>query len=115
MRRTATKDTTLAGVEISKGDKVVIWYASANFDETVFENPLNFDISRPVRPKMVTFGAQGPHNCLGAPLARLEIRILLEEIVRRGVRFTATGSIVRTRSNFVNGVASLPARLVTPA
>ena len=115
MRRTATKDTTLAGVEISKGDKVVIWYASANFDETVFENPLNFDISRPVRPKMVSFGAQGPHNCLGAPLARLEIRILLEEIVRRGVRFTATGSIVRTRSNFVNGVASLPARLVTPA
>ena len=115
MRRTATKDTRLAGVEISKGDKVVIWYASANFDETVFENPLNFDISRPVRPKMVSFGAQGPHNCLGAPLARLEIRILLEEIVRRGVRFTATGSIVRTRSNFVNGVASLPARLVTPA
>ena len=113
MRRTATKDTTLAGVEISEGDKVVIWYASANFDETVFDDPLRFDITRPVRPKMVSFGAQGPHNCLGAPLARLEIRILLEEIVRRGVRFEAAGSIVRTRSNFVNGVASLPARLIT--
>ncbi len=115
MRRTATRDTTLGGVEISEGDKVVIWYASANFDDTIFEEPLRFDITRPIRPKMVSFGAQGPHNCLGAPLARLEIRILLEEIVRREVRFTATGSIVRTRSNFVNGVASLPARLVTPA
>ena len=61
---------------------------------------------------MVSFGAQGPHNCLGAPLARLEIRILLEEIVRRGVRFESAGIIVRTRSNFVNGVASLPARLI---
>ena len=110
--RYATKDTTLAGVEISEGDKVVIWYASANFDETVFDDPLRFDITRPVRPKMVSFGAQGPHNCLGAPLARLEIRILLEEIVRRGVRFESAGSIVRTRSNFVNGVASLPARLI---
>jgi len=113
MRRSATQDTTLAGIAIGKGDKVVIWYASANFDETVFTDPLRFDITRPVRPKMVSFGAQGPHNCLGAPLARLEIRILLEEIVRRGVRFEAAGSIVRTRSNFVNGVASLPARLIT--
>ena len=111
MRRTATTDTELAGVRIAEGDKVVIWYASANFDESVFPDPLRFDITRPVKPKMVSFGAQGPHQCLGAPLARLEIKILLEGIVARGLRFHHAGDIVRTRSNFVNGVAALPARV----
>lgn len=111
MRRTTTRDTELAGVPIAAGDKVVIWYASANFDETVFENPLKFDISRPVRPKQLAFGAQGPHHCLGAPLARLEIRVLLEELVRLRVTFTANGEVVRTRSNFVNGIMKLPATI----
>ena len=113
MRRTATHDTKLAGVPIAGGDKVVIWYASANFDETVFDTPLTFDISRPVRPKQVAFGAQGPHHCLGAPLARLEIRVLLEELIRLRVRFTANGEVVRTRSNFVNGILKLPALIST--
>ena len=113
MRRTTTRPTVLAGVPIDEGDKVVIWYASANFDDAVFADPLTFDITRPIRPKQVSFGAQGPHHCLGAPLARLEIRILLEEIIRLGIRFQGTGAIIRTRSNFVNGVASLPARLTT--
>jgi cholest-4-en-3-one 26-monooxygenase len=113
MRRTATRPTVLNDVAIDEGDKVVIWYASANFDDQIFTEPQTFDVARPIKPKMVSFGAQGPHHCLGAPLARLEIRILLEEIVRRGIRFESTGPIIRTPSNFVNGITSLPARLVT--
>lgn len=113
MRRTATRNAIVNDTAIAEGDKVVIWYASANFDERFFTDPLTFDVERPIKPKMVSFGAQGPHHCLGAPLARLEIRILLEEIVRRGIRVEPTGPMVRTPSNFVNGVVSLPGRIVT--
>jgi cytochrome P450 len=113
MRRTATIDTELHGVPIAAGDKVVMWYASANFDEAAFPDPLAFDVTRPVKPDHVSFGAFGPHHCLGAPLARLELRLLLEQLVRRGVHIEQTGDIVRTRSNFVNGVLSLPCRLDT--
>jgi len=111
MRRTTTKDTVLGGQEIAAGDKVVMWYASSNFDEEFFTDPLKFDISRPPRPKHLAFGAQGPHHCIGASLARLEIRILLEEMIKRQVRLEPTGNIVRARSNFVNGVLSLPASI----
>lgn len=111
MRRTAMHDTELAGVQIRENDKVVIWYASANFDEAVFTDPLTFDITRPIKPPQVSFGAKGPHHCLGAPLARLEVKILLEEMIRLGIQFEGNGEIVRTRSNFVNGIASLPARV----
>lgn len=111
MRRTATIDTELAGVPIKENDKVVIWYASANFDEHEFSNPLAFDITRPIKPPQVSFGAKGPHHCLGAPLARMEIRVLLEEVVAAGIRFESDGPTVRTRSNFVNGIASLPGRV----
>lgn len=111
MRRTATCDTELNGVAIKENDKVVIWYASANFDEREFDDPLAFDITRPIKPPQVSFGAKGPHHCLGAPLARMEIRVLLEEIVDSGIRFEATGPSVRTRSNFVNGIAELPGRV----
>ena len=111
MRRTATRDTELAGTQIRENDKVVIWYASANFDETEFPDPLRFDITRPVRPPQVSFGAKGPHHCLGAPLARLEINILLQEILAQGLRFEGNGPIERTRSNFVNGISVLPARI----
>ncbi len=114
MRRTATRDTELAGTQIRENDKVVIWYASANFDETEFPDPLRFDITRPVRPPQVSFGAKGPHHCLGAPLARLEINILLREILAQGLRFEGNGPIERTRSNFVNGIAALPARITRP-
>lgn len=113
MRRTAIRDTELAGVRIAENDKVVIWYASANFDDAAFVDPLAFDITRPIRPPQVSFGAKGPHHCLGAPLARLEVKILLEEIIRQGIRFEGDGEIVRTRSNFVNGIASLPAIVST--
>ena len=111
MRRTATCDTELAGIQIKEDDKVVIWYASANFDEREFENPLAFDITRPIKPPQVSFGAKGPHHCLGAPLARMEIRVLLEEIVKLQIRFETDGPTIRTRSNFVNGIASLPGRV----
>jgi cholest-4-en-3-one 26-monooxygenase len=111
MRRTATSDTELSGVKIQEDEKVVIWYASANFDEREFGNPLTFDITRPIKPPQVSFGAKGPHHCLGAPLARMEIRVLLEEIVESGIRFEANGAAIRTRSNFVNGIAQLPGRV----
>ena len=111
MRRTATCDTVLHGTQIAEGDKVVIWYASANFDDEIFADPLAFDITRPVKPMQVSFGAKGPHHCLGAPLARLELRVLLEEIVQRRIRFEQAGDVIRTRSNFVNGIASLPVRI----
>ena len=109
MRRTATRDTELAGVPIRADDKVVIYYCSANFDETEFPDPLAFDITRPIKPPHVSFGAKGPHHCLGAPLARMEIRVLLEEMVKRRIRFEQTGPILRTNSNFVNGIAAFPA------
>jgi len=113
MRRTATCDTELNGVQIAAGDKVVIWYASANFDGEVFEDPMRFDIGRSAKPDLGSFGFFGPHHCLGAPLARLEIRILLEEIVRRGLRFELDGDPVRVRSNFVHGLISVPARVTS--
>ncbi len=110
MRRTATRDTALNGKQIAKSDKVVMWYASANFDETVFPDPLKFDITRPVKPVQLAFGANGRHHCLGAPLARLEVRLLLEALVARRLTLTQTGEAVRVRSNFVNGILSLPCR-----
>jgi cytochrome P450 len=113
MRRTATRDAELAGVPISEDDKVVIFYCSANFDGDEFPDPRRFDITRPVKPPQVSFGARGPHHCLGAPLARMEIRVLLEEMIKQGTRFEQAGPIVRTNSSFVNGIASLPVRVTT--
>lgn len=111
MRRTATRDTELAGIPIREDDKVVIFYCSANFDETEFADPLRFDITRPVKPPQVSFGAKGPHHCLGAPLARMEIRVLLEEMIARRVRVEQAGQILRTNSSFVNGIATFPVTL----
>jgi cytochrome P450 len=108
MRRTATADTELNGKQIAKDDKLVLWYSSANFDEAVWDDPQRFDIGRPIKPDHTSFGAFGPHHCLGAPLARLELRLLLEEIVSRKMTFEQTGPVVRARSNFVNGILSLP-------
>jgi cytochrome P450 len=113
-RRTAMRDTELRGVPIAKDDKVVMWYCSANYDEDVFENPHRFDVGRQAK-ESVSFGAAGPHYCMGAWLARLEIRILLEEIVRRGLRFELAGTPERIRTNFVNGLHSLPATVTQGA
>ncbi|MFK5977535.1 MAG: cytochrome P450 [Rhizobiaceae bacterium] len=72
-RRTATKDTELSGTAIAKGDCVVMWYASANFDEARFDDPLKFDIARPKLPSHAGYGGGGMHTCLGAGLARIEL------------------------------------------
>ena len=88
-----------------------MWFLSANFDEDVFEDSQRFDVTRRPNPH-TTFGRGGPHFCLGSFLARLEIGILLEEILARKVRFELTGPPVRLSSNFVNGFKSLPVRVV---
>ncbi len=106
MRRTATSDTELAGTEIAEGDKVVMWYASANRDEAVFEDPFRFDVGR-ADNEHFAFGGGGPHLCLGAFLARLEVTVLLEEMAKRSLCLEQTTDPVRARSNFVHGVLSV--------
>lgn len=110
MRRTATRDVELAGTRIAKGDKVAVWFASGNFDESKFVAPYNFEITRSPNPHMA-FGMGGPHFCLGSHLAKLEIRIAYTELLRRYPAVHATGPIDRLRSNFINGPFSLQARL----
>ncbi|MEU8122598.1 cytochrome P450 [Spirillospora sp. NPDC049024] len=107
-RRTATRDTELAGARIRGGDKVVLYYASANRDEAVFTAPDRLDLSRRPNPHLA-FGV-GPHFCLGAHLARLELAELLTALRPHLRRFEPVGPAVRLESNFVNGVKSLPAR-----
>jgi len=106
MRRTARRATTLAGTDIDAGDKVVMWYASSNRDETVFDQPDRFDVGRVDNPHQA-FGGGGPHFCLGAFLARMEIRVLLEEMLARDLDLRLESGPIRTRSNFVHGVLSV--------
>lgn len=106
MRRTATTNSELAGTPIAEGDKVVMWYASANRDEAVFEDPFRFDVSR-ANSNHFAFGGGGPHLCLGAFLARLEVTVLLEEMAKRSICLEQTSEPVRARSNFVHGVLSV--------
>ena len=112
-RRTASKDTEIGGQPIAEGDKVVIWYISANRDETVFENPYVFDVERTPNDH-VAFGAGGPHFCLGANLARMEIRVIFEELLRRLPDMELDGQVERLRSNFINGIKHMPVKF-TPA
>jgi cytochrome P450 len=109
-RRTATRDTEIRGVPIAAGDKVVLWYASANFDEAVFDDPYRFDVRRDPN-EHVTFGKSGPHYCLGAYLARLEIRVMLEELLPRLRTIELAGPVARVRSNFINGIKHMPVRV----
>jgi len=107
-RRTATRDVELHGRTIRAGDKVVVWFASANRDERVFDDPYRFDVTR-TRVDHVTFGKGGPHFCLGNQLARMEIRIMFEELIPRLTSGLAvTGPVTRVRSNFVNGIKKFP-------
>jgi cholest-4-en-3-one 26-monooxygenase len=108
-RRTATKDTELAGCPINHGDKVVMWYVASNRDETKFEDPERFDVER--NPDHQGFGAGGRHFCLGAALARLELKIMLEEILARYPNLEMTGKTVFVESPFINQLKSLPVRL----
>jgi len=108
-RRTATRDTELGGKQIKEGEKVVMWYASSNRDEARYEDPDRFDVLR--NPDHQAFGAGGRHFCLGAALARLELRILLEETLKRYPQMEMTGSPVYMESGFLNQLKSLPVRL----
>jgi cytochrome P450 len=108
-RRTATADTTLRGVEIKTGDKVAMWYTSANRDEDVFADPQRFDIHRQPNPHL-SFGT-AQHFCLGAHLARLEGRVFFEELLATVPRIEQVGEARRIRSNLNNGLKLLPVRL----
>ncbi|MFD8558792.1 cytochrome P450 [Streptosporangium canum] len=108
-RRTATRDTEIRGQSIAEGEKVVTFYMSANHDEDVFTDPLTFDIRRTPNDH-VTFGGGGPHYCLGAGLARLEIRCMIRELLRRFPSAELAGPVRRMRSDFINGVKHMPVR-----
>ncbi|GAA2302976.1 hypothetical protein GCM10010402_72490 [Actinomadura luteofluorescens] len=97
----------LGGKAIREGDKVVLWFASANRDEAVFTDSHRFDITRTPNDH-ITFGKGGPHFCLGAALARLEMRIMFEELLPRLADIRPAGEIRRIRSNFVNGIKQMP-------
>jgi cytochrome P450 len=109
-RRTAAVDTELAGTEIKAGDKVTTWFVSGNRDETVFEDPYRFDVGRTPNPHMA-FGPGGIHHCMGAHLAKMEVRIAFEELLARTDRIELTGPPERLRSNFFNGIKRLPVRV----
>ena len=108
-RRTATRDTVLDGQEIKEGEKVVMWYASSNRDETRYEDPDRFDVLR--NPEHQAFGAGGRHFCMGTALARLELKILLEETLARYPKMELEGEPVFVESAFLNQLKSMPVRL----
>jgi cytochrome P450 len=110
MRRTATADTELFGHQIKQGDKLILWYISANRDETVFENPDKLDITRDNARRHLAFG-YGIHRCVGARLAELQLKILLEEMHKRRMRVSVTGEVERVRANFVHGHRKLEVTL----
>ncbi|HEY8081722.1 MAG TPA: cytochrome P450 [Acidimicrobiales bacterium] len=105
-RRTATQDTELGGTKIAAGDKVVVWYVSADFDEDQFAAPFTFDPRRDPNDH-VAFGLHSPHLCLGAHLARLEMRVLFEELVPLVDTVRVVGAPERLRSNFISGFKRL--------
>jgi cholest-4-en-3-one 26-monooxygenase len=108
-RRTATRDTELAGQTIREGDKVVMWYVSSNRDESRYEDPDRFDVTR--NPEHQAFGAGGRHFCLGTALARLELTILLEETLKRYPEMELAAAPEYAESPFVNQLKSLQVRL----
>lgn len=107
-RRTATKDVVVRGQQIKEGDKVVLYYASANRDEDVFKDPQQFDVAREPNDH-IAFGI-GQHSCLGLNLARLEIRVMFEELLKRMPDIELDGPVRRLRSNFINGVKAIPVK-----
>jgi len=108
-RRNVTKDTEIRGQAIKAGDKVSIWYISANRDEEVFDEPFTFDITRDPN-EHVGFGGGGPHHCLGSNLARMEIYVLLEEMARRMPTLELVGDAQPLRSNFIAGIKHMPVK-----
>lgn len=106
-RRTATRDTEIRGVPIREGEFVVMFYPSANRDEAQFPDPFRFDVGRAPNDH-VAFGGRGPHHCLGANLARMEIRVMFEEILDRMPDIAPAGDPNRLRSNLICGIKHLP-------
>jgi cholest-4-en-3-one 26-monooxygenase len=108
-RRTATCDTELNGTQIRKGEKVVMWYPSSNRDETRYEDPDRFDLRREAEHQ--AFGAGGRHFCLGTALARLELRVMIEETLARFPEIALSGRPRHVQSLFLNQLKTLPVRL----
>ncbi|SNS04723.1 cytochrome P450 [Actinomadura mexicana] len=113
-RRTALVDTEIGGKQIKAGDKVVMFYGSANRDERAFDNPFAFDVARDPNPH-IGFGGGGPHYCLGTHLARMNLRIIFETILDRMPDIRLAGEPRRLRSNFVNGYKEIPVRFTPSA
>ncbi|QFT76497.1 cytochrome P450 [Erythrobacter sp. THAF29] len=106
MRRTCTEDTEVFGKQIKKGDKVVLWYLAANHEESVFPDPHKLDLRRENARRHIAFG-YGIHRCVGARLAELQLRVLLEEMHKRRMRVHVAGDVERVRANFVHGFRKL--------
>ncbi|BDW81115.1 cytochrome P450 [Erythrobacter sp. Dej080120_24] len=106
MRRTCTEDTEVFGQTIKKGDKVVLWYLAANHEEEIFPDPHKLDLTRENARRHIAFG-YGIHRCVGARLAELQLRILLEEMHKRRMRVHVAGDVERVRANFVHGFRKL--------
>jgi cytochrome P450 len=111
-RRTATQNVELGGKSIKAGDKLVMWFASGNRDDAVFEDPYRFDVTRTNIDHM-TFGKGSPHVCLGSALARMEIRLMFTELIPRLASIDVNGEVSRVRSNFINGIKKFPVRVET--
>ncbi len=110
MRRTATVDTTVNGTEVTAGDKLLLFYGSANRDETAFDAPFSFDVGRSPNPHM-GFGAAGPHFCLGSHLARREITVVFRKLFELMPDLEVVGPPDRLRASFVNAIKRLPVRV----
>ena len=113
-RRNVLRDTELRGKHLRAGDKVSLWYPSANRDEEVFDQPFRFDVTRAPNDHLA-FGGGGPHFCLGASLARAEIQILFEELAVRVPLLRAAGDVAYLRSNLISGIKHLPVEFVSTA
>ena len=111
--RYAVQDTVLGGVRIAEGDALVAWLGSANRDERVFADPFRFDVGRSPN-RHVAFGF-GPHYCVGAPLARIALRVFFEEVVAEVAEFRVAGPVEHLASNFVAGIKRLPVAVTAHA
>jgi len=109
-RRTALVDCELAGSRIKRGDKVLLWFISGDYDERQFRDPFRFDIRRSPNDHLA-FGLKSPHKCIGEHLARVEIRVLLQELLPRLASVSVNGPIERLRSNFIAGIKHLPLKV----
>jgi cytochrome P450 len=113
-KRTPTRDTEIRGVEVKEGDAVILYYASGSRDEELVAEPMKFDVTRDARAHQ-GFGGGGRHFCLGSPLARLELKLIMPEIIKRLPDLELNGPVVRTRSNWVHGYTSVPIKFTPSA